>query len=491
MADDRSPAARKPDGSAALSSRSLIWIGLALAGAAALLDPDALSTVFAGRPLPETPAFRAAGRLAQALLFAGGIAVLRARRSAASPFPLLRLCGAAAALLGMEAAALLFAASRGSTMVLMAGATVGLLLLALHGGVSLLWEALGSRRPLPGAAGPLLAVASLAVSAAGLEGLLAALARRAPPQAAGTPRLVMPEALARRETQVDGARAAWWWQGHLHLFDAEGFRRSTPLPPKAPGTFRIVAVGDSLTYGYGVAAEQAWPAQLEHSLGGEFRVEVLNLGVCGAQSEEVLGTLRRFLPRVQPDLVLYGVCLNDFLPAGRGEYGNNRAWRVDLPGGNLLEARTRIGALVAEGYDRLLMRAGVRADFMTDILRDFRGYRRRFARDAAAMNRFVVSRGLPPIIALVLNQSPADAGPGREIGDVAERSLREAGMNVIPAEYLRLHAGRNLSVSRWEGHPNAEAHRIFAGEFLASVRRDPRLEAFRLEGAPDGRRDSR
>jgi lysophospholipase L1-like esterase len=291
----------------------------------------------------------------------------------------------------------------------------------------------------------------------------------------------MPDALQRRETQVPGARAAWWWQGQLHVFDAEGMRRTTPLPPRTPGTFRIAAVGDSLTYGYGVAAEEAWPAQLERALGAEFRVEVLNLGVCGAQSEEVLGVLRRFLPRVEPDLVLYGVCLNDFLPAGRGEYRNNRAWSLPVPGGGHLEAGTRVGALFAERYDRILMRLGVRADFMTDILRDFGSLQERFARDAAAMNREVTARGLPPLVALVLDQEPTTSGPRWEVGRIAERLLREGGAAVVPADYLRAHAGRDLTVSRWEGHPSAEAHRIFAGEFLAAVRRDPRLASHRRD----------
>jgi hypothetical protein len=184
--------------------------------------------------------------------------------------------------------------------------------------------------------------------------------------------------------------------------------------------------------------------------------------------------------------VLYGVCLNDFLPSGRGQYENNRAWSFTLPGGYHFEHGTRLGALAVRAYDQLLMRLGVRADFYTDILRDFRGYQRRFARDVGALNRLATARGLPPVMALVLNQTPLLEGPGWEITRIAERHLRAAGLAVVPSDYIREHAGRNLAVNRWEGHPNEEAHAIFAAAFAGAVRRDPRLAGYRRGGAGAG-----
>lgn len=467
----------------ALSNRSRLWIGLALLASLPLLDAGALLSWFSDRALQETPLTLIAGRLMQALAFGGSIAVLRRRLPGAGPFPLRALGATAAALVGTQVAALLFSASSGVLEVLWAGAAAALLLIALRGAAGLLAEALGARWRVPGATGPLVAVAALTLSAALLEGLLAGLARLPPPppSAAGVARLVMPEALQRREARVAGAREAYWWQGQLHVFDDNRLRRTTPLPAKAPGVFRIAAFGDSLTYGEGVALEEAWPAVLERELQREYRAEVLNLGVCGSQSEDVRRLAERLLPALGADLVLYGVCLNDFLPSGRGEYRNNRAWSVNLPYGFHLEYGTRLGGLVAAAYDRLLMRAGIRTDFYTDILRDFRNYQQRFAGDLAAMNRFVTSSGLPPVAALVLNQTPRANGRGWQIGRLAEKHALAAGMAVVPADYLRVQNGRDLRVSRWEGHPNAEAHRIFAAEFLAAVRRDPRLAAFKRD----------
>jgi lysophospholipase L1-like esterase len=377
-----------------------------------------------------------------------------------------------------------FEAATGVAEILCAGAAIGLGIFALRGAAELLLSALGSGRRLLSVTGPLIAVAAITLAAAVLEALLGALALLPSTAGKGAPqRLAMPEALQRREAKVPGAREAYWWQGQLHVLDADHLRRTTPLPPKAAGTFRIAAFGDSLTYGEGVAAEETWPAVLEKTLQGDYRAEVLNLGVKGAQSEDILKRAGRLLPALEPDLVLYGVCLNDFLPAGRLEYRNNRAWSFTLPHGFHLEHGTRLGALVVSAYDRLLMRAGVRTDFYTDILRDFDSYQQRFARDVAALNRLVTARGLPPVVGMVLNQYPALEGPGWRIGRLAEELMRAGGLAVVPADYIRAHAGRDLSVSPWEGHPNAEAHRIFAAEFLVAVRRDPRLGSH-LRAAP-------
>jgi lysophospholipase L1-like esterase len=470
------------------SDRSLLWIGLGLAAAAPLLGAETLARWLGDTSGEPSLAATLGAVVVQALVFGGGIAALHTQHGpAAGPFPVTRLLGYAGALAGAHLAGRGFQASFGASEILCAGAAIGLLLVALRGAVALLLEALGVERTLPGAAGPLVAVATATVVAALLEALLAGIASLPPDGGTGHPaRPVMPEALRRREAQIPGAREAYWWQGHLHVLDADRLRRTTPLPPKSPGVFRVAAFGDSLTYGEGVAADEAWPAVLERELRREFDVEVLNLGVSGSESEDILRFAERLLPAIEPDLVLYGVCLNDFLPSGRREYQNNRAWSFTLPHGFHLEHGTRLGALVVNAYDRLLMRIGVRADFFTDILRDFGSYQQRFARDVAALNRLVTARGLPPVTALVLNQFPSLTGPGWRIGELAAGYLRAAGMVVVPADYIRANAGRSFAVNRWEGHPNAEAQRIFAGEFAAAVRRDPRLEKYRIAAVDRG-----
>lgn len=89
----------------------------------------------------------------------------------------------------------------------------------------------------------------------------------------------------------------------------------TPLPPTptASPDLRIVAVGDSLTEGLGVAPEDAYPAQLERALvAAGHDAEVVNAGVSGETSS---GTLARidWVLRQQPDVVILATGGNDGL----------------------------------------------------------------------------------------------------------------------------------------------------------------------------------
>ena len=291
--------------------------------------------------------------------------------------------------------------------------------------------------------------------------------------------LTMPAQWRMRVVEVEGSRYSYYWHGVLHVHNRDSMRVLGDFPPKRPGTFRIIALGDSLTYGYGIAEQDTYPKVLETLLNDTFRVEVLNLGVSGAQSEDIYKILQRKLPELQPDLVIYGMCLNDFLPSGVGQYDNNRAYQVPLPYKEHFIQNTLTGKLLAQRYDALLMRWGLRVDFFTDILRDFDGYQTRFARDVKAMNAFALENGLPPIVAIVLDQYPSTEERRSKIVIAAERHLRDAGIRLVPSDYIRVNAGRlDWKVSPWEGHPNEKANRVFAQEFAKVLRDLPALQAY-------------
>jgi len=72
---------------------------------------------------------------------------------------------------------------------------------------------------------------------------------------------------------------------------------------KASGTTRIVAIGDSFTFGDDVGDDETFPAQLQRSLAA---AEVLNLGVHGYGHDQMLLRLRRDGLPYAPDIVLVG-----------------------------------------------------------------------------------------------------------------------------------------------------------------------------------------
>ncbi|MBL8857425.1 MAG: hypothetical protein JNL28_02825 [Planctomycetes bacterium] len=94
--------------------------------------------------------------------------------------------------------------------------------------------------------------------------------------------------------------------------------RGRPVSLAHPaGVIRIATLGDSQTFGLGVADHEPWPAVLEQKLvDAGARVEVLNCAVVGYDSEQVCALLEKRVLAWSPDIVIYGFFSNDSLLPG-------------------------------------------------------------------------------------------------------------------------------------------------------------------------------
>ena len=106
------------------------------------------------------------------------------------------------------------------------------------------------------------------------------------------------------------------WGGRMS--NGLGFRNPEMQLAKPQATQRIVCYGDSTTFGFGVAMQEAWPALLEIGLQQSTAnaYQVVNAGVPGYSSFQGHRYLKRSLPRLTPDLII-------------ATFGNNDAWRWD------------------------------------------------------------------------------------------------------------------------------------------------------------------
>jgi GDSL-like Lipase/Acylhydrolase family len=271
----------------------------------------------------------------------------------------------------------------------------------------------------------------------------------------------MPETWKRTAIETNGSIRMNYWHGVLHIYNEDGMRWATPFPPRRDHVYRVMVVGDSLTYGDGLPEERRFSNLLDRWMSQEFRIEFLNVGVDGAQSEDILRIINRYLPILNPNLVIYGVCINDFLPSGRRESEKPLAYPFPLP--DFLIRETLTGAFLSENYDGALRRLHLREDFIDDVLRDLEGYQQRFTRDVADMNRSIGAAGLPPMIGMVLFQRPKHGDRAYQMAKIAESALAQAGAVVIPSEdYFKRYHGQAMNISRWEGHPNEVANYIWA-----------------------------
>ena len=84
---------------------------------------------------------------------------------------------------------------------------------------------------------------------------------------------------------------------------------------KPAGTFRILALGDSFTYGVGAAFDETWPADLERQLkaraGAHPPVEIIRAGVARFFPETERLLLEQLGTRFAPDVIAVGFVPND------------------------------------------------------------------------------------------------------------------------------------------------------------------------------------
>ncbi len=93
-----------------------------------------------------------------------------------------------------------------------------------------------------------------------------------------------------------------------------GYRGPEITRPKPEGVFRIVALGGSTTYGISIPWQEAYPAQLQRTLRDEYgytNVEVINAGVMGYTSWDLLANFEFRVLELDPDLIIVYEGIND------------------------------------------------------------------------------------------------------------------------------------------------------------------------------------
>jgi lysophospholipase L1-like esterase len=168
--------------------------------------------------------------------------------------------------------------------------------------------------------------------------------------------------------------------------NAQGFRHPE-LSPKQPGVVRILCLGDSFTFGWGVERDAGYVAKTERLLGSRedlAPVEMINAGRPGGSTLSALGLLRTSGFETEPDVVLVAFFTgNDLidnwnqasaLGAGLGEiepFGQLPAIRGSKPSSGLDEFlldNSAAYAYLKYGLRKVFYRLGL-AEFTEDPIR--------------------------------------------------------------------------------------------------------------------------
>lgn len=110
---------------------------------------------------------------------------------------------------------------------------------------------------------------------------------------------------------VNGELYTW---GHKVRVNKFGFRDSAVVTPKPNDEFRIIVLGDSLTWGAGLSESQRYTNITENLLQKEFpnkKIEILNFGISGGPMIAHYQNLKQLKTFIEADLIVVGFCLND------------------------------------------------------------------------------------------------------------------------------------------------------------------------------------
>lgn len=260
-----------------------------------------------------------------------------------------------------------------------------------------------------------------------------------------------------------------------------GYNERDVEKAKPAGTFRIAALGDSVTHGAFVPSAQAWPRQLEDQLVAQgIAVQVLNFGVYGYDTESVAAQLRHRVADWEPDLVVYALYVNDPMPTelvtadGRPVYVGTgpRDFRIVSPG---LDAWLHRWSALFRRFEGAAAARALDARDRRDVLEweRFGGWLDTLKADAEALGTPLLTIVLPPHVLSAADLAACEASAGMSRGfcqenlDIITRAAamtRERGMETVDG----LAAYRADGPADLHGraddphHPNAEGHRRIA-----------------------------
>lgn len=130
----------------------------------------------------------------------------------------------------------------------------------------------------------------------------------------GTPGLFVSDPVRGEKLAAD---YTGWFAGVPGRLNRLGFRDTREYAlVKTPATFRILVLGDSVTFGHGSVYGHTWPYLFEQRLKAwrpDVEWQIWNLGVPGYNTSQELAYLLEVGPRFKPDMVVVGFFGNDFV----------------------------------------------------------------------------------------------------------------------------------------------------------------------------------
>jgi len=129
---------------------------------------------------------------------------------------------------------------------------------------------------------------------------------------------------------LTGENRSYIHEGILYKTNSLGIRNKEISKGKQENCLRVLAIGDSYTWGDGLSEDKLVTTKLENLLTKEStgKIEVINAGICGYNTEDEYHQLTRLFPVYQPDLIILFFFTNDLL--ARDSSGIQTDWKANF-----------------------------------------------------------------------------------------------------------------------------------------------------------------
>ncbi len=266
-----------------------------------------------------------------------------------------------------------------------------------------------------------------------------------------------PEAGLMHHWHIPGASALL--QGVPVAINSKGLRDHEYDYEPRPGVTRILALGDSVTFGWGVKLEETYPKVLERLLNdgaSQGSYEVLNGGVGNYTTTRIIALYEFELRKYKPSVVLFAFYLNNANDAPDSSFKFLFDTPLEFPvflWSRLQAVSTRYG--MGKSFD----------DFYRDLYSNGNPQFVRFRANLASFLRELRQDGKIVIVASVPDTRDLERPAYRFqfVTDELAAIAREQGVHFVdlfPA--LRGIPAAKILNTPEDRHPNAEGHRLMA-----------------------------
>jgi hypothetical protein len=245
-----------------------------------------------------------------------------------------------------------------------------------------------------------------------------------------------------------------------------GFRDVEHAKAKPNGVVRILVLGDSMTFGHGIADDELWLRRMQELAGP--KIEVISMAQNGWSTADELYAFRHQGAGFDPDIVVIAVVDNDLAPPLWEPSGQQPEWLIFRWLSDRLDLFRWLDYEINRFGDGMGWRYGY-TQWLADTYDPTKSYFPRWQRTVAEFGEALREKGIPGYAFVLISPiAPADEDVKRRYG-VLQREFEKNGFRSVNllAAFVREFGpdgGKDLWALPNDPHPGPQVQPFFAKE---------------------------